>query len=105
MYLTLRTKEIQETIESYVRLSHAMTTNNTFGLTAPEQILDMQALSRLIISLLHLVVMKILLDFLSGFNISPPGLLQNSMEMKKLAYTDCQFDKGFCWYYGCPSYQ
>lgn len=49
-------------------------TNNTFGLTAPEQILDMQAVSRLIISLLHLVVMKILLDFLSGFNISPPGL-------------------------------
>lgn len=70
----LRTKEIQETIESYVRLSHVMTTNNTFGLTAPEQILDMQAVSRLIISLLHLVVMKILLDFLSGFNISPPGL-------------------------------
>lgn len=75
MYLTLRTKEIQETIESYVRLSHAMTTNNTFDLTAPEQILDMQAVSRLIISLLHLVVMKILLDFLSGFNISPPGLI------------------------------
>lgn len=75
MYLTLRTKEIQETIESYVRLSHAMATNNTFGLTAPEQIADMQAVSRLIISLLHLVVMKILLDFLSGFNISPPGLI------------------------------
>lgn len=75
MYLTLRTKEIQETIESYVGLCHVMTTNNTFGLTAPEQILDMQAVSRLIISLLHLVVMKILLDFLSGFNISPPGLI------------------------------
>lgn len=45
MYLTLRTKEIQETIESYVRLSHVMTTNNTFGLTAPEQIPDMQAVS------------------------------------------------------------
>lgn len=75
MYLTLRTKEIQETIESYVRVSHVMTTNNTFGLTAPEQILDMQAVSRLIISLLHLVVMKILLDFLSEFNISPPGLI------------------------------
>lgn len=75
MYLTLRTKEIQETIESYVRLSHVMTTNNTFGLTAPEQIADMQAVSRLIISLLHLVLIKILVDFLSGFNISPPGLI------------------------------